>query len=117
MPFTAFSGTWRPIRVQWRIVFYGAQAKQSGSLGRVLEASYKGTGNDRQGRRVYRPPGYGAHHPDPALQSLLRLLQRVRRLLQASLHRHDAPPYRPAGSAWDHDYHAQRWRTSAAPGP
>ena len=67
-----------------------------------------------QGRALDRSSRAGAHHSHPALQPRLRVLQRVRRFLQArAAGRHAAAP-RPSGRAGHHHHHAERRRAAAA---
>src|SRR5271165_4155106 len=63
------------------------------------KASPPRTKNDRQGPGFDRPSHIGAYHPDSSLQSLVHVLQRVRRFLETRADGQNEATDRPSGTA------------------
>ena len=78
------------------------------------QAPGSGTYDDCQ-RLASTDHPYGPCDPHAALQSLVHLLQRIRRLFEAGTAGDDVPRHRRARQAWyDHRHHLRR-RTAVAP--
>ncbi len=90
----AFNST---LTIEWKIVIrHGGQSAKRQKAADDGKAPVPGDRHDSEGACVHGSPGYGAFDPDPPLQSLLHVLQRIRRLFEARPARHRSRAHRQA---------------------
>src|SRR6476469_4234151 len=87
---------------------YGGKSAPRQKAAHYGDASCSGNRDDSQGNYVDGSPDHGTFDSDSPLQPLLRVLQRIRRPLEADSARYSPRTYRPARGPQNFDYHLER---------